>query len=272
MAGTGEPIADWFSRVVRLHDWIVGRYGGVPGILNESILHAAIERPWTGLADGTQCFPSVLDKAAVLLERLINYHPFVDGNKRTATMLTLEFLRQQGYFPETESAEIVAAAVRIAEKKLVQSDIVAWLDRITPVRLRRFDKSSPCPWCGSDGVQSLSADFATAADNVGPNGILPEVHFSEYWKCHACQVEFMAGDRVLLVDGLTYLLHVYHYGGDPLAKRVVTGPWWTEHGGAPQYPGGIILVAGVDVSRAAYDYPTQHVTEVVAALRAKLRH
>ena len=116
MAGARNQVADWLNRVVQLHDRIIDRYGGAPGILDASLLKAAIERPWTGLADGTENYPGVFVKAAVLLERIINYHPFVDGNKRTATILVFEFLRRHGCVAVVESSEIVDVAVRIAEK------------------------------------------------------------------------------------------------------------------------------------------------------------
>jgi death on curing protein len=266
MAGAREPVVGWLTRVVELHDRIIARYGGASGILDESMLRAAIERPWTGLADGTQYYPSVLDKAAQLLERLINYHPFVDGNKRTATILTFEFLREQGYVPEAENEDIVDVAVRIAEKRLVQSDIVLWLDRITPVRVREFGEAIPCPWCGSQCVTEMSRRYF----QPGPmNAGQPKLHSRPYWQCSRCSVTFTSGDHILLVDGVRYLLHMRGLG-DPLelAGRVVTGPWWTQGGQAPREQGGIVVTAA-DLPADARDFPTLSIAEVVAALRAK---
>jgi death on curing protein len=259
MAGAREPVVGWLTRVVGLHDRIIARYGGASGILDESMLRAAIERPWTGLADGTMYYPTVLDKAAELLERLINYHPFVDGNKRTATILTFEFLREHGYVPEAESDDIVDVAVRIAEKDLVRGDILAWLDRITPVRLRRFDNPVPCPWCNSTTTQSRRATVAV--------GLGPSASFAQYWECQNCRVVYSPGDLVLAMGGVLFLLHTWGIG-DPRTGVVVTGPWWTERGGASINPGSV-TVTKADVSQSAYNQPTKHITEVIAALRAR---
>jgi hypothetical protein len=76
-------------------------------------------------------------------------------------------------------------------------------------------------------------------------------------------------DHVLLMGGERFLLHTSGLG-DPLVGKVVTGPWWTEHGNAPRNPGSI-TVAKQDVPPAAYDEPTQYMAEVIVALRAKLR-
>ncbi|MBN2464418.1 type II toxin-antitoxin system death-on-curing family toxin [candidate division WOR-3 bacterium] len=264
MAGAREPVAVWLTRVAGLHDRIIARYGGAPGILDESMLRAAIERPWTGLADGTLYYPTVLDKAAELLERLINYHPFVDGNKRTATILTFEFLREQGYVPEAENDDIVDVAVRIAEKSLVRGDILTWLDRITPVRLRRFADPVPCPWCGANDVEQKSLRYSQPrAGAAGPS--VP--HRRAYWQCRRCTVMFTSGDHVLLLGSVLFLLHTWGFG-DPLIGKVVTGPWWMERGGAPVNSGSV-TVTKQDVSPSAYDQPTKYIAEVVAALRAK---
>ena len=125
-----EEVADWLVRVVELHDNIIREYGGAEGILDSGLLRAAIGRTTAGLSDGTRLFPSDLEKAAVLLERIMQYHPFVDGNKRTATMLTFEFLREHGYSVEVSDVEIVDVAVRIATKTMEYGDILAWVGRI----------------------------------------------------------------------------------------------------------------------------------------------
>ncbi len=266
MAGTSEQVANWLSRVVTLHDRIIARYGGAPGILDVSLLQAAIERPWTGLANGTQYYPGALDKAAVLLERVINYHAFVDGNKRTATILVFEFLREQGYILEAESGDIVDTAVQIAEKRMLHHDIVAWLDKVTPVRLGTFTALTPCPWCGSSNMQARTTSLAVGFGFVGANRARPEARTADYWVCSDCGVTFMRGDHILNVGDEKYLLHVPHSGADPLTGKVVTGPWWTEHGKKPRNLGSI-TVARDDVSEVARDHPAQHIAEIVRLIR-----
>ncbi len=125
-----EQVTGWLTRVVELHDNIISEYGGAEGILDPGLLAAAIERTTAGLSDGTRLFPTDQEKAAVLLERIIQYHPFVDGNKRTAAMLAFEFLREHGYSIEVSEREIVDVVVQIARKEMAFSDILAWVGRI----------------------------------------------------------------------------------------------------------------------------------------------
>jgi death-on-curing family protein len=44
-----------------------------------------------------QPFPPLLDKAAALMYAITTFHPFADGNKRTALMTTSYFIHLNGY-------------------------------------------------------------------------------------------------------------------------------------------------------------------------------
>ncbi|MBI3189611.1 MAG: Fic family protein, partial [Ignavibacteriales bacterium] len=74
--------------VINLHDSIVEEFGGLSGVRDEGLLSASLKRPFTGLSDGTEFFPTIESKAAVLLQSLIQFHGFIDGNKRTGVAIT----------------------------------------------------------------------------------------------------------------------------------------------------------------------------------------
>jgi len=79
--------------IIKLQEKIIAEFGGMPGIINLNLLKSAIQKPFTGLANGREFYPDVIEKAAVLFEAIVNYHAFVDGNKRLATILTTLYLR-----------------------------------------------------------------------------------------------------------------------------------------------------------------------------------
>jgi death-on-curing protein len=74
--------------VIKPHDSIIEQFGGFPRVQDQRLLAAALARPFTGLSDGTEFFTSTEGKAAVLLQSLIKFHPFIDGNKRTGVAIT----------------------------------------------------------------------------------------------------------------------------------------------------------------------------------------
>ena len=68
--------------VERVHDHILLRLGGAPGVLQPGLLSSAVERPKTVIA-GHEMFKGTIAKAVALGYPIISWHPFVDGNKRT---------------------------------------------------------------------------------------------------------------------------------------------------------------------------------------------
>jgi death-on-curing protein len=79
------------EEVVVLHERLLGRFGGAPGLRDPGLLESALYRPRTGY------YRDVAEMAAALMESLLMNHPFVDGNKRCAFFATDVFLRLNGW-------------------------------------------------------------------------------------------------------------------------------------------------------------------------------
>lgn len=80
-----------YQDAIDLHELVLEASGGRSGILNESSLLSALARPYCGY------FDSIEEKGSALLEAVVQNHGFADGNKRTATMLTLKLFAHSGY-------------------------------------------------------------------------------------------------------------------------------------------------------------------------------
>lgn len=66
--------------------------GFAPQVRDAGLLDSACHRP-SATVFGDDAYPSLTLKAAALLHSLTANHPFVDGNKRTAWLATVVFLR-----------------------------------------------------------------------------------------------------------------------------------------------------------------------------------
>jgi death-on-curing protein len=75
--------------------------GSTPYLRDAGLLHSACHRP-SATVFGQDAYPTLIHMAAALLHSLTANHPFVDGNKRTAWLATVVFLRDNG-------AEVIAA-------------------------------------------------------------------------------------------------------------------------------------------------------------------
>ena len=79
------------DEVLRLHA-LVMRAEGQPSVLVDAVkLESAILRP-AAEAFGSEFYPSLAEKAAVLVQGVVIAHPFVDGNKRLGLGCMLAFL------------------------------------------------------------------------------------------------------------------------------------------------------------------------------------
>lgn len=76
--------------VLTIHSIIIDEFGGSDGIRDLGALESAVFRPQTGY------YEDPIAEASALFESLIQNHPFIDGNKRTALGALDVHLRMNG--------------------------------------------------------------------------------------------------------------------------------------------------------------------------------
>ncbi len=82
------PTLDFLKKI---HAYIIESEGGTQGILSESLLESSLDRPLTKIRD-FEPYKDIIRKAVALSYSIISWHPFVDGNKRTAIYILDDFL------------------------------------------------------------------------------------------------------------------------------------------------------------------------------------
>ncbi len=103
----------WILRdtILAIHDEQLAEHGGEPGIRSDALLDSALDRPKN---KAHYARPSLAELAAAYAFGLIKNHPFLDGNKRTAAVVSELFL----HFHNTELMIEALAAGRISEEEL----------------------------------------------------------------------------------------------------------------------------------------------------------
>lgn len=102
-----------------------GMFGQERGDALESIL-LSIEQTWGGEA----LYPTIESRAAHLLYFVIKNHPLTDGNKRTGSLLFLDYLRRNNALagstgqPRFSDTALVALALLVAESEASHKDLV----------------------------------------------------------------------------------------------------------------------------------------------------
>ena len=114
------------KEVEQLHKILIDKFGGSHGVRDKSALESAILRPFQTF-DGKNLYPSILEKAASLIESILINHPFIDGNKRTGYSLLRLFLIQNGLDISASQDNKYEFVINIASGTLNYEGIVSWL-------------------------------------------------------------------------------------------------------------------------------------------------
>jgi death-on-curing protein len=110
-----------------IHMQIIDASGGSQGVRSRGRIESVIASMRQEVFS-EELYPTIFEKAAVLLRGIVADHPFIDGNKRTGTMSALIFLNLNGYDTSALSdKELEDFAVRAAVERLEIPVIAAWL-------------------------------------------------------------------------------------------------------------------------------------------------
>jgi death-on-curing protein len=94
---------------------------------NVGLAESALAAPRAGFGD-VEVYPTILEKAVILLERLARNHPLPDGNKRTAFFLTGLFLEANGLPLRGAEPDVdVPMVEHIVAGRVGRQEIVGWL-------------------------------------------------------------------------------------------------------------------------------------------------
>ena len=115
----------WIATEVALaaHAEQLTEHGGGDGIRDAGRLDSAMARP-RNLADYGE--PDVADLAAAYAYGIARNHPFVDGNKRTAAVISETFLMLNGQALQATDAQLVVAFVALAAGELSEDELADW--------------------------------------------------------------------------------------------------------------------------------------------------
>jgi len=109
-----------------IHKLLINRFGGSHGIRDLNGLESALTRPFQTF-ENKELYPTVILKAAALLESLLVNHPFIDGNKRLGYTLLRLFLLLNGMDINAPQKDRYEFVVSVASGKKDFDAIAEWL-------------------------------------------------------------------------------------------------------------------------------------------------
>jgi death-on-curing protein len=101
----------------------LAEHGGGEGVRDQGALESAMARPLNLVAYGD---PDAASLAAAYAYGIARNHPFVDGNKRTAAVVSETFLRLNGFELRATDAELVVAFLALAAGEIGEEEMADW--------------------------------------------------------------------------------------------------------------------------------------------------
>ncbi|MDQ4420731.1 type II toxin-antitoxin system death-on-curing family toxin [Sphingobium sp. DEHP117] len=101
----------------------LAEHGGGEGVRDPGALESAMARPRNLAVYGE---PDAAALAAAYAFGIARNHPFVDGNKRTAAVVSETFLMLNGYALSASDPELVVAFLALAAGELGEEELADW--------------------------------------------------------------------------------------------------------------------------------------------------
>lgn len=116
---------EWVTLDVALaaHGEQIAEHGGGEGVRDVGLLDSALARP-RNLAALDE--PDAAALAAAYAYGIARNHPFVDGNKRIAAVVSETFLLLNGFALGANDAEVVVAILALAAGELSEQELADW--------------------------------------------------------------------------------------------------------------------------------------------------
>ncbi len=116
------------EEIEAINQVVIEETGGSIGVREPGLLASIAQKPAAAFS-GDDLYPDLFLKAAVLYEAILNYHVFVDGNKRTGFAAMARFMSVNSYDIAATDKEIETFTISIALKKQDLADIAEWIKR-----------------------------------------------------------------------------------------------------------------------------------------------
>ena len=119
-----DPV--WLPRpiIFVVHDRQISRHGGTPGVRERALVEMGAARPLNLWTYGT---PDLFNLAAGYAFGIAEARGFVDGNKRTALVAALTFLRLNGHAFQPDQVSAVRMKQGLADDAVPETEFARWL-------------------------------------------------------------------------------------------------------------------------------------------------
>jgi death-on-curing protein len=125
-----EPVWVLQQAVLLAHEESLAEHGGPSGVRDLGLLESALARP-KNLFAYSESEPSLPRMAAAYAFGTVANHPFVDGNMRTALIVSIGFLKLNGLLLTADKADRYVTFYGLAAGTIGENQIADWFEKNT---------------------------------------------------------------------------------------------------------------------------------------------
>jgi death-on-curing protein len=119
----------WISKraVLAIHSEQLAEHGGSAGIRDETRLDSALAKPLNVFACSDN--QDIFRLAASYAFGIERNHAFIDGNKRTALVVSMTFLDRSGWDVGATKEDVYFTFLHLADRSLSEEELTAWFTK-----------------------------------------------------------------------------------------------------------------------------------------------
>jgi death on curing protein len=112
------------TEVILIHQMLIDAFGGMHGIRDFGLLDSALAQPRITF-EGAFLHSNVPEMASAYFFHIIKNHPFIDGNKRTGSVVAIAFAHLNGFESMVSNADLYDLAVDVAKSTRSKQSVIA---------------------------------------------------------------------------------------------------------------------------------------------------
>jgi death-on-curing protein len=125
-----EPIWVLLESVKAIHKRQIAEHGGTTGVRDSELLESALAKP-KNIYLYSKSQSSIPSLASAYAYAISKNHPFLDGNKRVALVVSIAFMKLNGWRVMASQEILYTTFWNLAAGKISEDELLLWFESVS---------------------------------------------------------------------------------------------------------------------------------------------
>ena len=125
-----EPIWVLIESVKAIHNRQIAEHGGTTGVRDSELLESALAKP-KNIYLYSKSQSSIPSLASAYAYAISKNHPFLDGNKRVALVVSIAFMKLNGWRVVASQEILYTTFWNLAAGKISEDELLLWFESVS---------------------------------------------------------------------------------------------------------------------------------------------